>query len=233
MKTLITCALSATLSLCASLSAYAGDVSVGRTTVKQLDDSWQVKKLEDKGIEIGGSAGGKLQSETKVFMKLSPQNELQGLLVIKGTSSGLDMTNAYMSYTVRCDSSTDFYAKGNTGSGARYLECMRIFKQLASVSVLNATAPEALAIAQNEKVVLPTNLRTVMTNYSNGNGTFLSVMAFMAPSFAGLSGQYKEALPEGIDPQAVLWAQSLQDATKDSVMSIFSKLVVPPIEFKN
>lgn len=233
MKTLKTYALSATLTLCASFAVYAGDVSVGRTTVKQLDDSWQVKSLDDKGIEIGGSAGGKLQSETKIFMKLSPQNELQGLLVIKGTSSGLDMTNAYMSYTVRCDSSTDFYAKGNTGTGARYLECMRVFKPLSSVSVLNAIAPDALAIVQKEKVDLPTNLRTVMTNYSNGNGTFLSVIAFMAPSFAGLKGQYKEPLPEGIDPQVALWANNLQDATKDSVMSIFSKLTVPPIEFKN
>jgi hypothetical protein len=233
MKTLKTYALSATLSLCASFAVYAGDVSVGRTTVKQLDDSWQVKNLEDKGIVIGGLAGGKMDSETKVFMKLSPQNELQGLLVIKGTPSGLDMTNSYMSYTVKCDSEAGLYAKGNTGNGQRYMECMRVFKLYSSESVLKALAPQALAIVEKEKVVLPPDLRTVLTSYSNGNGTFLSVIAFMAPSFAGLSGQYKEALPDGIDPQTALWAQSLQSATKDGVMSIFSKLVVPPIEFKN
>jgi hypothetical protein len=217
-----------------SLSALAADHSVGRATVKQLDDSWQVKSLDDKGVVIGGSEGGtKLDSETKVFFKLSPKNELAGVLVIKGTSSGLDMTNKYMSYRVKCDGTADFYAKGNTGDDRRFLECMRVFRMFGSQSVMEALAPEVLAVIQKEKIVLPPNLRAVMTNYSNGNGTNLSVIAFMAPSFAGLEGEYKEALPDGVDPQTVLWAQSLQKATKDSVMSIFSKLVVPPIEFKN
>ena len=215
------------------LPAWASDVSVGRATVQQLDDSWQVKSVEDKGVIVGGSAGGKMDSETKIFIKVSAKNELLGLLAVKATSSGLDMTNARMVYTPKCDSNADSFAQGNTGNNERYLECMRVLKPFGSESLLKNFIPQAVNVLKEEKISLPKSLRAVRTQYSNGNGSNATVIALLAPNFAGTSGEFTEALPAGIDAQLVLWAQSLQKATKGSVMSFSGKLVIPPIEFKN
>ncbi len=216
-----------------SLSVLAADLSVGRATIAQIDDTWQVKSLDDKGVEFSGSAGGKVASETKVFIKKSSTNELQGLLIIRGTSSGLDMTNARMVYNAKCEGNTSYYAKGNTGNNERYRECLWVSKQLKPENTIKSNAPQVLELLQNEKITLPQTMGTVRTTYWNGNGSNLSVLAFMAPSFAGLSGTVQDTLPEGVQPELALWGQSLQKATKDSVMAIFGKFTMPPTEFKN
>jgi hypothetical protein len=215
-----------------SLPLLAADLSVGRATIAQIDDTWQVKSLDDQGVEFSGSAGGKVASETKAFIKKSATGELQGLLVIRGTSSGLDMTNARMVYNAKCEGNKSYYAKGNTGNNERYRECLWVSKQLKSEGAIKANAPQALELLQNEKITLPPTMSVVRTTYWNGNGSNLSVLAVMAPSFAGLSGTVQEILPEGIQPELALWGQSLQKATKDSVTAIFGKFTMPPIEFK-
>jgi hypothetical protein len=226
-KTLIVLAY---VGLC--LPVFAADLSVGRATIAQIDDTWQVKNLDDKGVEFSGSAGGRVTSETKAFIKKSPTGELQGLLVIRGTSSGLDMTNARMVYNAKCEGNKSYYAKGNTGSNERYRECLWVSKQLKPENAIKANAPQALELIQNEKITLPPTMGIVRTTYWNGNGSNLSVLAFMAPSFVGLSGTVQETLPEGVQPEWAFWGQSLQKATKDSVMAIFGKFTMPPIEFK-
>jgi hypothetical protein len=220
----------ATVSLCFPL--FAADVSVGRSTIAQIDDTWQVKSMEDKGVEFTGSAGGKVISETKAFIKKSSTGELLGLLIIRGTSSGLDMTNARMVYNAKCEGNKSYYAKGNTGNNERYRECLWVSKQLKPESTIKTNAPQALELLQNEKITLPLTLAVVRSTYWNGNGSNLSVLAFMAPSFVGQSGEVQETLPEGVQPELALWGQSLQKATKDSVMAIFGKFAMPPIEFK-
>jgi hypothetical protein len=215
-----------------SLSVFAADHSVGRATVQQLDDSWQVKSLDDKGIPVSGAIIGTQESETKIFMKLSPTNELLALIVIKGTASGLDMTNARMVYSPKCDSTANFYAKGNTGTNERYFDCLWVNKSSSAEPLLRNWAPQALEYLKTEKITLPQQLRPIQTRYANGNRTTLMITAFMAPSFAGLTGVVDAPLPAGIEPNVVLWGQSLQKATKDSVTSFSGKFAMPPIEFK-
>lgn len=215
------------------LPAWAADVSIGRATLQQLDDSWQVKSLVDKGIPVTGAIIGTQDSETKILMKLSPKNELLGLIVIKGTSSGLDMTNARMIYSPKCDSTETYYARGNTGTNERYFDCLRVYKAAAAESRLKAWSPQAFDIIKAEKITLPASLGIVQTSYANSNRTSLTISALMAPSFTGLAATVEGTLPADVDPHAVLWGHGLQKAAKDSVTSFSGKFTLPPIEFKN
>jgi hypothetical protein len=158
---------------------------------------------------------------------------LLGLLVIQGTSSGLDMTNARMVYSPKCDSTANYYSRGNTGTNERYFDCMWVDKAYAAEPSLKARAPLALEIIKSENITLPKGLRSTRADYANSNRTSLSITAYFGPSFVGPAGTVEGSLPEGIDAQSVLWGQSLQKVTKDSVTSFSGKFAMPPIEFKN
>jgi hypothetical protein len=89
------------------------EVPVGRVTALLADEEWQQMALEDKGEDYTGEVAGTIQSETRILMRGEASGRLQAVLVVRASSGG--MGQGYMAYSPQCESSDNWYAKGNKG----------------------------------------------------------------------------------------------------------------------
>jgi hypothetical protein len=212
--------------------AVAADFSVGRAPVKMPGEGWRILEIADKGrgYQGGGDVDGRIQSETKVFIKESSSKSVEALVVVRGSSGGL--RNGVMVYTTECSAGKNGYASGNSGTRTSYIDCLQVLRKFPSESVLQAFAPNVLPMLKADNTVLPPALTTISSHFSNSNGTFLDVLAFFAPNFAGREGKAADNSAEGVEPQSVVWGHELSDAVRGSVRSLSGTLAFPEIEFK-
>jgi hypothetical protein len=213
----------------ATQMGVAADFSVGRVPVSIPGDGWRVIEIPDAGSDYNGGVTGTIRSETKVFLKESPIKDVEAILMVRASLAG--MNNGWMTYTPECKENRNGYALGNTGTRVGFADCLRVFREFSTQSVLKAIAPKVLEALTAENTILPPSLHTVMSYYANSNGTFVDVRSFMAPKFAGRAGTVAEPLPAGVEAKNVVWGLELAEAVRGSVKSISGKLPLPSLEF--
>jgi hypothetical protein len=217
--------------LAACACSLAADFSIGRATAVLPGDDWKELSQENNELKYGGAQLGQINAETKSFYTLDAKNTLRALVVIRGTKNGIGGDLGQMVYAPQCDSSSDYFASGNTGVGRNYLECYRVFRPIVAKNILKAITPEALGDIEKNKLALPEGLVTIMSSYGNSNGTNLNVVVYTAMNFQGLDKVVSDKLPENVYAGHVAWARALMDEVKSSVRSISGKAVFPAMAF--
>jgi hypothetical protein len=209
----------------------AADFSVGRVAVRLPGDGWRAVDLKDAGINYSGEISGTIPSEKKIFIKESLAKELQIMVVVRASSSGI--SGGRVSYSSDCESTPDFVATGMDESDKNFYDCVRVFKLFTADSLMNLLTPDLKKILDQDAVVVPESLQTVWSKFANENGTFVDVIVFINPAFMGKKSEANKRRSSDIDASSYAWGQELAKEVKDAVNSVFSKLKIPELIFKS
>jgi len=216
--------------LCALLgSAQAAEFSVGRADIVFPTDDWSVAELSDAGRAYGGLDPKVLASESKMFVKTSPQRGVEAVVLVQASKAGFPAR--YATYTRECESTKDYYAEGTTGGGMRLAHCLVVHRIYSTESLVKAMGEPWISSLQRLKGQLPQGMFEISSEYSNSNGTFLVVTAWLARALEGAPDKVDEALPKGIDASHVVWGKALSLAVRSSVNSIFGTMKFPALAF--
>jgi hypothetical protein len=215
-------------SCCALLSqvAFAQEFSMGRVKLSFGSPGWIAAEVPDTGVDYSGEVSGTIPSETRIFVNRSDNQDIQAFLIVRVSKGGIG--NGYFEYSPNCQDKQAIAAEGNKGFNQSYLQCLLVYPQFTTHSLLkNLTDSEGL-ILKSAKLKLPDAMHAVYSRYHTANGSYMFVRAYLAPSFVGL----RTTGSNDVDPH-VAWGQALMDAVKSGAGSMFGRSKIPAVEFDN
>ena len=210
----------------------AAEFEVGRAKVVLAGDGWQVLDMADGGKPYNGGVQAKIQSETKVFLKLGADKTVQTVVLIRASQAG--MANGWMVYSHDCKGNDQMYAVGNTGARTNNYDCLSVWGLYRTSEWVDDLFPELNNKLKAQQLQLPKAVQPISMHFANANGSFAEARVLLAPGFTGVATQAAAdfgTLPKGVLPSAVGWGQELAKAVRGSVSSLSGRLEVPAIEY--
>jgi len=212
-------------------NSSAVEFSVGRASIQFQEDQWREISLIDPGLAYGGEVSGTINSETKVFAKTSRLGVLDAVVLIRGSSGGVQ--RGTMSYSPNCKAAADWFARGNSGFKRPYAECFLVSPVYPGKAMLEELGQDVVKALGSDATKVPEVFQFIFSRYANSNGTFLQVSMLLGPGLVGRTGVVGEELPRGIEPKFVLMGEDLTQAVRASVMSLAGQAKLPAVAFDN
>lgn len=209
--------------------AQAAEFDVGRATVVFSTDGWRETSLPDAGLKYKGDREGALAAERKLLIKESPQHGIEAVVLMR---SNRGITNGYMTYERRCESTDTLFAEGATGGALRVADCLRVFPLYSTASLLADMDADVQSAMKGLEGKLPKGMYAVTSEYWNTTGSALLAYVLLAPGVTSkaASDALGVVLPKGIEPSHVAWGRELNRAVRGSVNSIFGTMAFPDVE---
>ena len=206
---------------------YAQRHDVGRASVMLNGPGWEPIQTQDKGVAYSGEISGTIPSESKLFVNKSVDGQVLAIIHVRVSKGGIGQ--GYFTYSPTCSDKDASFAEGNKGPQAPYAQCLLVYPQYTTVSLLAQLDASERKLIEPYSPVTPKAMRSVFAIYRNQNGSFAQVHVFMAPQFVGVTAT---EVNEAVDAYS-LWGKALMQEVRSSVNSFSGKLNVPSMAFKS
>lgn len=206
--------------------AMAAEVRVGRATV-ETDAGWHAYEVDKLGIDYGGDHTGTIRSETKAFVQVSPDKQLNAIVIVRASFGGIGQGR--MVYSPVCKGNAETLAVGNNGFNRTYSECWTVSRALDAQAVLKLT--KSVELPGLGQVGVPETVVLITSSYANDSGNFLEVVVVLGPTLLGREGPFDTALPAGVETRFALVGQDFAKAVRAYMNSLSGRFVFPPVTF--